>query len=98
VLPSGQVVPVHSVGGWVQTSFQLTRRLTWNIYGGQHGDREADLNGSGIRRNLEYASNLMYRLAPNVLASFEASQVRTSYVVGGIRLNNHYDLALGYLF
>jgi len=28
----------------------------------------------------------------------EASQVRTAYIGRGVRLNNHYDLALGYLF
>ena len=40
----------------------------------------------------------MWKLAPNVIASFELSQARTAYVLSGLRLNNHYDLALAYLF
>jgi hypothetical protein len=40
----------------------------------------------------------MYRLAPNVILSLEALQVRTNYIGSGIRLNNHYDLAVAYQF
>jgi hypothetical protein len=40
----------------------------------------------------------MYKLAPNVLAALEAAQVRTEYLSSVLRLNNHYDLALAYLF
>jgi hypothetical protein len=40
----------------------------------------------------------MYRLAPNILGAFEYSQTRTTYLGIGTRLNNHYDLALAYLF
>ena len=58
----------------------------------------SDLSAGGINRNLVYAANLIYRLAPNVLAEFEASQARTEYVGSMLRLNNHYDLALAYLF
>ena len=94
---------VHSWGGWGQSTFFLTPRLTWNLYGGQQRDRSADLGvnffaGGGITRNFVYANNFMYRLAPNILASFEASQTRTNYRNSGIRLNNHYDLSLAYLF
>ena len=49
-------------------------------------------------KNLAYGANFFYRLAPNVLVSIEASQVRTSYVGGAPQLNNHYDLGLAYLF
>ena len=49
-------------------------------------------------RNLAYAGNLIYRLGPNVLLGLEASQARTNYFLRPNRLNNHYDLALGYLF
>jgi hypothetical protein len=40
----------------------------------------------------------MYKLAPNVVAALEASQTRTEYLGSLLRLNNHYDLALAYLF
>ena len=45
-----------------------------------------------------FGGNLYYRLAPNVLLGLEASQLRTVYLVNGVRINNHYDLALAYLF
>jgi hypothetical protein len=40
----------------------------------------------------------MYRLAPNVIVSLEGGQVRTAYYQIGNRLNDHYDLAIAYLF
>jgi hypothetical protein len=45
-----------------------------------------------------YGANLFYRLAPNVLLGAEVSQARTTYIDSKLRLNNHYDLALAYLF
>ena len=51
-----------------------------------------------IRRNLVWAGNGVYKLAPNILAAFEFSQNRTAYLSSGTRLNNHYDLAVAYLF
>ncbi|MBM3775995.1 MAG: hypothetical protein FJW37_12665 [Acidobacteria bacterium] len=98
VLDTTNVLLVHSRGGWAQFTLLATRRLSFNLYGGQHDDRNADLRLGGIGKNLAYAGNLMYRLAPNVLLSFESSQVRTTYLGSGKRLTNHYDLAVGYLF
>jgi hypothetical protein len=40
----------------------------------------------------------MYRLAPNVMVSLEGAQVRTDIIGTGTRINNHYDLAVAYLF
>jgi hypothetical protein len=40
----------------------------------------------------------MYHLAPNVITSLEAMQLRTNYMNTGIRINDHYDLAIAYLF
>ena len=40
----------------------------------------------------------MYKLAPNVIAALEAAHTRTGYLPSLLRLNNHYDLALAYLF
>jgi hypothetical protein len=73
--------------------------MTFNLMGGQHDDRNTDLRDAGsIAKNQAYAANMQYRLAPNVLLGIEASQVRTTYLGFGKRLNNHYDLALAYLF
>ena len=63
-----------------------------------HDDRNADLRAGGIGRNFALGSNFFYRLAPNLIMSFEALQLRTTYLGVGNRLNNHYDLAFAYLF
>ncbi len=98
VLGPRNVIPVHGSGGWAQLSYSATKRLTFNLINGQQDDRNVDLRSGGIGKNLQNASNLQYRLAPNVFLGFEASQIRTTYLGIGKRLNNHYDLALAYLF
>jgi hypothetical protein len=90
--------PVHATGGWAQVKFRVTPRVSLNIYGGQESDRASDLAAGGIVRNLSYAGNVMYRFGSNVLGSFEASQVRTTFLDSGIRIFPHYDLGLAYLF
>ena len=45
-----------------------------------------------------FGGNLYFRIAPNVLMGPEISQLRTVYLGQGTRRNNHYDLALAYLF
>lgn len=89
---------VHSQGGWAQLAFRPSNRLTFNVYGGTQDDRNSDLLNGAIGRNLIYAGNVIYRIGPNLMGSFEASQVRTFYLGSGLRLNPHYDLALAYLF
>lgn len=96
--PGETFLPVHSRGGWGQFTINATGRLSFNLFGGQHDDRDADLKAGQIASNRAYAANLMYRLAPNVIVSLEALQFRTGYVESGSRINNHYDLALAYLF
>jgi hypothetical protein len=93
----GTVTPVHARGGWGQVSLFATPRLSFNLYGGEQDDRNRDL-AYGIGKNLSYAGNLMYRLAPNVMVSLEGAQVRTDIIGTGTRINNHYDLAVAYLF
>jgi hypothetical protein len=92
------VVPIHALGGWGQISVPVTTRLTFNAYSGEEADRARDLLSGAIRRNLVGAANLFYRFGPNVLGSFELSQTRTAYIWIGNRINNHYDLAIAYLF
>jgi hypothetical protein len=99
--PSGQPGPVQPVqvnGGWAQIALFPTQRLSFHFYGGEEHDQNAALPANSISRNLTWAGNLIYKLAPNVLAALEMSQNRTDYITSGQRLNNHYDLALAYLF
>ena len=98
LLSGGTVIPVHVTGAWGQVSVFPTARLSLHFYEGFEGDRGSDLLANSVRRNLIYAANLVYKLAPNIMAAFEISQNRTIYTVSGMRLNNHYDLALAYLF
>ena len=51
-----------------------------------------------IAKNLVNGGNVMYRLAPNVILSFEGSGIKTTYIGLGIRRVTHYDLSLAYLF
>jgi hypothetical protein len=89
---------VRTSGGWAQVSFLATKRLTFNSYAGQESDHTADLLAGQISRNFVYAVNSQYRLGPNILLGLEVSQARTAYTGGRIRLLDHYDLALAYLF
>lgn len=98
VIADGVVFPVHSKGGWAQLTWIPLRRLSFNFFGGQQNDRDSDLLSGRIGKNQKYGANFFYRLAPNVLVSFETSQLRTTYIGIGERVNNHYDLAFAYLF
>jgi hypothetical protein len=98
LLSYNHVQPVEALGGWAQVTFRATPRLSFHLYGGQEDDQNEYLAQGAIAKNQAYAANVMYRIGPNVIAAFEASQVRTTYLGLGTRLNPHYDLALGYLF
>ena len=94
----GRVEPVDSDGGWAQISTPLTKRLTWNLFSGFENDHGRYLPYDSIVRDFTYASNLAYRLSPNVIVSFEGLQMRTHLQSGLGTIHNHYDLALAYLF
>jgi len=98
ILPTGAAIPVHSKGGWGQLTVLATPRLSFHIFSGLENGRTADLAAYAIGRNWVYGANFFYRLAPNVLLGTEVSQARTAYIDSSFRLNNHYDLALAYLF
>lgn len=98
ILPTGIAIPVHSQGGWGQLTVLATPRLSLHIFSGLENGRTVDLAAYAIGRNWLYGANLFYRLAPNVLLGTEVSQARTAYIDSSFRLNNHYDLALAYLF
>jgi hypothetical protein len=98
ILENDTVRPVHSSGGWTQVSVPVTNRLTLNLFGGMEDDRAAYSAAYGIVRDVNYASNFMYHLGPNVVVSLEALQMRARSFSGTSEIRNHYDLALGYLF
>jgi hypothetical protein len=97
-LSPADIRAVHSTGGWAQLTYRISQRLSFNFFSGQHDNRDADLQTGMVGKNLLYGTNFFYRLAPNVILSLETSQVRTHRTGTGSVLNNHYDLALAYLF
>ena len=89
---------VHSQGGWGQLTVHALPRLDFHMFSGQQDDRNSDLITGGIGKNFLFGGNVYFRIAPNVLLGWETTQVRTVYLGQGTQVNNHYDLALGYLF
>jgi hypothetical protein len=96
--PPGGAIAVHSQGAWGQIALFPVSRLSLHIYAGAQWNSAADLGPGSVTTNFVYAGNFIYKLAPNILAAIEASQARTQYFNSALRLNNHYDLALAYLF
>jgi uncharacterized protein (UPF0335 family) len=95
---NGVLTTVHSTGGWAQLAFPFTGRVSLNLFGGVHDDRNSDLLRANVAANRTGAANLMFRLAPNVILSIEALQNRTTYRDTGTQKNNRYDLSIAYLF
>jgi hypothetical protein len=98
ISPLEIVNPIHTNGEWGQIALFPASRLSFHVYSGEQANRSSDVDANGITRNFVYAGNLIYKFAPNVLAALEASQARTEYLGSGLRINNHYDLAIAYLF
>jgi hypothetical protein len=89
---------VESRGGWGQLTLHALPRLDFHWFTGQVDDANHDLSKGSIGKNLLFGGNAYFRVAPNVLVGLEATQLRTMYLGQGVRINNHYDLALAYYF
>ena len=89
---------VESKGGWGQITLHALPRLDFHLFAGQVDDANHDLSKGSIGKNLLFGGNAYFKVAPNVLVGLETTQVRTMYIGQGVRINNHYDLALAYLF
>ncbi|HWC99241.1 MAG TPA: hypothetical protein VG456_20925 [Candidatus Sulfopaludibacter sp.] len=90
--------PIDTVGGWGQATIHAARRVDLHLFGGVQNYDQEYLGTGDVSRNWMLGANLFYRIAPNVLIGPEFSQMRTVYIQQGIRINNHYDFALAYLF
>jgi hypothetical protein len=93
-----RVAGIHSQGGWGQLTWRPTQRFSINGFTGRQDNQNSQLTAGQVGKNILFGANVFYRLAPNVLISFESSQIRTTRVGSGRLLTNHYDLALAYLF
>jgi hypothetical protein len=97
-LADGRVLAVRSKGGWGQASVPLTGRVTVNLFGGIHDDRDSDLVRGQNGRNRAGGANVMVQVAPNVVLGFEGLQIRSNFLGTGERRVNRYDLSLAYIF
>ena len=98
IAANGFATTVHSTGGWAQISVAATSRITFNGFAGIHDDRDSDLNRGQNGRNRNAGANVMYRMAPNVVLTFEGLQIRSNYVGTVNRRMNRYELSIAYLF
>jgi hypothetical protein len=89
---------INSLGGWGQFTIHAARRIDFHLFTGQQAYEAQQLHQGSVGRNLLYGGNIYFRVAPNVLLGPEITQIRTLYLGLGTRINNHYDLALAYLF
>ncbi len=92
------VIPIHGTGGWLQVALPVTSRLTFDLYAGRQLNNARDLLPYEIARTLTYASNVLYRISPNVVLGLEASQSRLDYLDEHQLLSNRYDATVAYLF
>jgi hypothetical protein len=91
-------IPIHTFGGWGQLTVKPVQRVAFHFFSGQMDDRDRELDRGALGKNIVWGGNVFYYLAPNVIASFEATQTRSRYIGTSLLHNNHYDLALAYLF
>ena len=90
--------PIDSMGLWGQVTVHAMRRVDLHLFTGRQNYGLRYLSTGDIGRNAMFGANIFYRIAPNVLIGPEFSQLRSVYIGQGVRINNHYDFALAYLF
>lgn len=92
------VIPIRGSGGWLQLALPLTSRLTFDVYAGRQLNDRNDLNSFEVYRTLTYASNVLYRISPNVILGFEGSRNDLENFNMHRLLTNRYDATIAYLF
>jgi hypothetical protein len=89
---------VDTKGGWGQFTIHTLPRLDLHLFTGQQDYQTSELRAGSVNRNFLYGGNLFFHVAPNVIVGPEITQIRTFYLGLGNRIDNHYDLAIAYLF
>jgi len=100
--PRTLVRGVRSTGGWTQMSFRLRSDLELNFAYGQEDPSNSDIRlGNAIDsarfKNQVGSVNFIYQLRPTFLVSMEYRRLWTNYTAGR-GTNNHYNLAVAYVF
>jgi hypothetical protein len=93
---------IFSVGGWTELGFRARPDLDFNIAYGQNDPRNRDIL-VGLRspftrfKNQTASANFIWQLRHNYLLSVEYRRLWTNYSLGQ-QTNNHFNLAVGYIF
>jgi hypothetical protein len=100
--PGGTFRGIHSAGGWIQLRAQATPKLEFNAAYGIDDPRNRDIFAGLVRnavwlRNRTFSLNSIYQLRSNFLVSLEYRRLSTVYPDAS-RTNDHFNLAIGYLF
>ena len=100
--PLTEVRGVHSAGGWAQLSARATDKLDFNLAFGLDATRNRDIFAGLFQyyvrlKNETFSINAIYRLRSNFLISAEYRRLWTTYL-DAQTTNNHFNLAIGYLF
>jgi hypothetical protein len=90
--------PIDSMGLWGQLTIHALPRVDLHLFTGRQNYGVRYLSTGDVSRNAMFGANIFYRIAPNVLIGPEFSQLRSVYIGQNTLINNHYDLALAYLF
>ena len=89
---------VNSIGGWGQMTVHAAPRLDLHLFTGQQDDANHRPEPGASARICCTAATSISAWRRTLLLGLEATQVRTDVHRAGMRINNHYDLALAYLF
>ena len=92
------LIAIPTRGGWAQLTIRPLSRVSLHWFSGQMDDTNSYLQRGALGKNLVFGGNIFYNLAPNVIVAVEATRTNSTYIGGGTLHNNHYDLALAYLF
>jgi hypothetical protein len=100
--PGTRISGINSVGGWAQLSIRARSDLDFNLAYGQNDPRNRDIlsglrNASTSFKNQSASANFIWQLRHNFLLSLEYRRLWTDYAAGQ-QTNNHFNLAVGYLF
>lgn len=100
--PRSLVRGVRSTGGWAQLSLAPRSNFEVNLAFGREDPENDDLrfgavSGATRFKNQVGSANFIYQLRPTFLVSLEYRRLWTDYISGRSK-NNHYNLAVAYIF
>ena len=106
--PATQVLPLNSVGGWVQLKYQPLPKLEFNGAFGEDNPFAADIRYFGLQsesfnnpyvtRNQGAFGNVIYRPRSDLLLSLEYRRLKTFSIFNNYWSGGQLNMAMGILF